>query len=848
MSRVRRISMLAAVGLALWAGAAVAAEPALVVYPQHYAEKVFGDKAPALTDAQKWAAERKLSTFAARGEYESLSVVIFPPNGLQGVQAVMSDLKSTAGKTIPAADLRWVKCWWQPKGCYVIYDPNARFYGPRLLVKDPKWIVSDTARKHSSLVSSNLPTEPKDLQPVDIAKGCVQQLWITVHVPDTADAGTYQGTLTVSAGAQKAALPVSVEVPGWTLLPPAKEVSLYTAARGGLSESIHLAQDRDMKEHGLTAGYMEEVPPDYEKNQLGALKDRLRLYTQAGLLRDDFMLLATTGIGVWNEKPDAKFLADSQARTRALMELIRKDGYKGDVYVYGADEWAGKELEGASQTYRAIQAAGAKVFCACGDDYYRYAGKSLDLPIMQTPQVKLTERALAAVARSHADGSDVWSYVPFTTMSEPMTFRYRLGFWHWMAPIEGTCLWAYMDGANADMYENFPTKGDWMHSMLAYPTANGVISTIGWEGFREGVDDMRYATTLLCMVIEADRLGVKGEAIEAARKLATGITVADDDRVRNLPPTRWCDGLDPAAFDAKRKEIATAITQLAAAFPKLAPDQIAARSGLLKDARNYLKKQYPALKGAFPYGVTAFPELQKQLQASSAAAKWYDAVQAGWKMIHAIDKARADGKLDDVQYGALIDAFVDDFHEAEINFVRVMGPDKKNIPGEIGKVFDRVMEMDGLEWKFKADWQNVGNTEKWFAPEVAETDWRKIDVTKCWEQQGYDDLLELDGAGWYRVHFKAPAAGKGKRVFVCIGGADEYATIWLNGKLMGGHPGYGGAGARPFQIEITDGLRFDGDNVMTVRIFDTMQAGGLWKGLEQLGEWQGIRLAVLKTP
>ena len=33
--------------------------------------------------------------------------------------------------------------------------------------------------------------------------------------------------------------------------------------------------------------------------------------------------------------------------------------------------------------------------------------------------------------------------------------------------------------------------------VFAYPTTDGVIDTIQWEGFREAVDDIRYLTILL---------------------------------------------------------------------------------------------------------------------------------------------------------------------------------------------------------------------------------------------------------------------------------------------------------------------------------------------------------------
>ena len=38
---------------------------------------------------------------------------------------------------------------------------------------------------------------------------------------------------------------------------------------------------------------------------------------------------------------------------------------------------------------------------------------------------------------------------------------------------------------------------------FVYGHADGVIDTLAWEGFREGVDDIRYATLLQQLAIEA---------------------------------------------------------------------------------------------------------------------------------------------------------------------------------------------------------------------------------------------------------------------------------------------------------------------------------------------------------
>lgn len=40
-------------------------------------------------------------------------------------------------------------------------------------------------------------------------------------------------------------------------------------------------------------------------------------------------------------------------------------------------------------------------------------------------------------------------------------------------------------------------------SRPTYPTVNGVVDTIQWEGFREAVDDVRYVSTLVRLIKDA---------------------------------------------------------------------------------------------------------------------------------------------------------------------------------------------------------------------------------------------------------------------------------------------------------------------------------------------------------
>ena len=56
----------------------------------------------------------------------------------------------------------------------------------------------------------------------------------------------------------------------------------------------------------------------------------------------------------------------------------------------------------------------------------------------------------------------------------------------------------FFDGLEAEPYDR-----TYRDHVFAYPTLNGVIDTIQWEGFREAVDDVRYLTTLCARIAKA---------------------------------------------------------------------------------------------------------------------------------------------------------------------------------------------------------------------------------------------------------------------------------------------------------------------------------------------------------
>jgi hypothetical protein len=55
--------------------------------------------------------------------------------------------------------------------------------------------------------------------------------------------------------------------------------------------------------------------------------------------------------------------------------------------------------------------------------------------------------------------------------------------------------------------------------VLAYLNRGGLVDTLQWEGFREGIDDIRYATQLKLLVQEAVESGSTERMLEGKKAL-----------------------------------------------------------------------------------------------------------------------------------------------------------------------------------------------------------------------------------------------------------------------------------------------------------------------------------------
>ncbi len=508
---------------------------------------------PAITDNKvlpttaipKEYISNKIQIDGSPSEYRPASFIVYSPDNISSLIPIISDLtgeKGTISKN--SIDIKVVKVWYQAG--LEIGDVSHKTLTPELLIKDDsliklenrenyvkltdgkyKWISDPTIslKRMAPVPIADMPIkDSSDLQPVDILAGTNKQFWITLHIPQNTSAGKYTGqiTLRTSSGTvgkiflELTVLPINLSEPYLTY-------SIYytgaldsawpqgSISHGYKSEQQIAAELKDLYEHGAAN------PTCY---QYGLEELNKYLAIRSKIIPSAGKPLYDSGLYPWGYQ--------NTTDVQEMISIATNYGYT-DIFFYGVDEGSPQQLLDQRPYWQAIKNAGGKIFVASYTP-----GKDTPYLIDIIDQINYGDVPnTAAAAQWHSAGHLIFSYnQPQSGEELPGTYRRNYGLRLWQQDFDGAMDFAYQAGFG-NIWNDFDDATFRDHNMT-YPTMDGVVDTIEWEGFREGINDVRYLTTLLDTIKKAKATGKNTSDIDTwlVKLKSSSLTSLNLDSVR----------------------------------------------------------------------------------------------------------------------------------------------------------------------------------------------------------------------------------------------------------------------------------------------------------------------------
>ena len=409
-----------------------------------------------------------------------------------------------------------------------------------------------------------------------VPAGRVQPFWITYHVPEGTEPGTYEGKVMIHLDNEvKLTVPLALTVYGFALVEP--DVNLYIYYNNDINPAYQFAAERELADqrcHGMTMASLEmPVTRDGDLPRASAAP-WLDLYRKAGFARPylhtglwnrltaEWLNTPDKSIAMWgpwfryypfSEKLDRRFAEtvrmlrdEAKARGLELMLAVADEAGSHAWTTEAAQHYNDLLKADVPDVLRELTVGGGWATGRPEDELWkgriniwttnRWLPEKLALVRAGDP------KALLQIYNMGGDGS---------TGGGIESVRAFYGFFLWKSKAAGAAQWTYYH--NGTPPNNYTWPAD--------DPSQGHVPTLRWEMAREGTKDLRHLATL-----EKLLAGKTGPAAEAAHKFLDEIAAKIVLRTDAYDPIGGgrVPVQPPGTYDEWRARIAEFITQLSA--------------------------------------------------------------------------------------------------------------------------------------------------------------------------------------------------------------------------------------------------------------------------------------------
>ncbi len=492
----------------------------------------------------------ELRVVTAKDAFEPASFLVYSTLARRNVVLQASDLQSEGGAILPASrvDLKVVKVWFQNGNAWTSYFddvglalvPELLLYDENLIKVDLRNVANYARLKDATGERFVWISAPKDLetgafdpmrepfadatelQPVELDAGAFKQFFATVHVPEDQPEGVYRGSISVSLGDRVLAdIPLVVRVLPF-VLPRARPsfdldrdfivsfmggTTLSRLARtlGGdlaLARELYRAYLVNQRDHGI-------IHPCVDQNAENlALLRELGLPTKPVMMGEHFLpwfLLNFGGRMTFDNMMTAKRAA------RQCAEFYSQLVGHTDVLISYGDEQNAAFVAAHRNFFSYFHDYGIKMGCAGHEALLYKGGYTYAIhPMGGEPDAHERIRPWNAIGDKYVG----FYAVQHTGSENPQFIRRQHGLLGYFSNLSMVFNYAFALGPWNDRANTL-----YKPMVVAYMNRGGLVDTLQWEGFREGIDDMRYATQLKLLAREAIASGNTRRMLEAKKAL-----------------------------------------------------------------------------------------------------------------------------------------------------------------------------------------------------------------------------------------------------------------------------------------------------------------------------------------